>query len=186
LPASFLTESAILLQAYDDAPGGSFQSREFGLFDATLGAILFVAYHEMGHALVDQLALPITGREEDAVDALAAVLTTADPEHDVLPSLSAALLFDAYAELGGVPTIRDYAGEHLLDRQRVYQFLCYVLGTDPDELWEDLVGPGVLPPARANLCPDEWEQVAYGWFTILAPYVKEDSEFAQQVEEAER
>ena len=29
---------------------------------------LFVFYHELGHALIDMLDLPVTGREEDAVD----------------------------------------------------------------------------------------------------------------------
>ena len=33
-----------------------------------LNATDFILYHEMGHALVTELGLPITGREEDAVD----------------------------------------------------------------------------------------------------------------------
>jgi hypothetical protein len=38
------------------------------------GTIMFALMHETGHALVDVLALPVTGREEDAVDQLATKL----------------------------------------------------------------------------------------------------------------
>ena len=33
----------------------------------------FVLYHEMGHMLIDQLGIPVLGREEDAVDNVAAM-----------------------------------------------------------------------------------------------------------------
>ncbi|MBV1860831.1 MAG: DUF4344 domain-containing metallopeptidase, partial [Nannocystaceae bacterium] len=32
------------------------------------GAVFFAFLHEVGHALVDQLKMPVTGKEEDAVD----------------------------------------------------------------------------------------------------------------------
>jgi hypothetical protein len=35
------------------------------------GNVLFVAAHELGHALVSEMKLPILGREEDAADVLA-------------------------------------------------------------------------------------------------------------------
>jgi 3'-phosphoadenosine 5'-phosphosulfate sulfotransferase len=39
--------------------------------EAVDGAVNFIMYHEVGHALVDVMDLPVTGREEDAVDQLA-------------------------------------------------------------------------------------------------------------------
>src|SRR5690606_4146412 len=36
----------------------------------TAASLEFILYHEAGHALVRRLDLPITGREEDAVDQL--------------------------------------------------------------------------------------------------------------------
>ncbi|MBD0320886.1 MAG: hypothetical protein ICV87_11170, partial [Gemmatimonadetes bacterium] len=41
---------------------------------AVSDALLFTTLHEVGHALVDVLDIPIAGREEDAVDQLAAVM----------------------------------------------------------------------------------------------------------------
>ena len=39
------------------------------------GNVLATFYHEVGHALIDQLSLPVFAREEDAADSFALVLT---------------------------------------------------------------------------------------------------------------
>lgn len=39
-----------------------------------VGAWLFIFFHELGHALIDLYDLPITGKEEDAVDDFSSVL----------------------------------------------------------------------------------------------------------------
>ena len=39
--------------------------------DYVSGVLSFVFLHELGHALIHELALPITGREEDVADQLA-------------------------------------------------------------------------------------------------------------------
>ena len=41
---------------------------------ASVSTYLWVLFHELGHALVDILDLPVVGQEEDAVDAFATVL----------------------------------------------------------------------------------------------------------------
>jgi hypothetical protein len=40
------------------------------------GNLYFLGYHELGHALVSELDLPVVGREEDAVDRLAIWMMT--------------------------------------------------------------------------------------------------------------
>ena len=45
-----------------------------GAGEAVAGATLFTLLHELGHALIDLWDLPITGREEDAVDQLATII----------------------------------------------------------------------------------------------------------------
>src|SRR4051812_6372549 len=47
-----------------------------------LGNTVFILYHELGHALIDLLGLPVLGHEEDAADNLASImmiLEQADP-----------------------------------------------------------------------------------------------------------
>ena len=55
--------------------------------EAVAGAFTAILLHEVGHALVSVLEIPITGREEDAVDQLSAwVLIEADMADAVLSS----------------------------------------------------------------------------------------------------
>ena len=60
-----------LVEDLDDALGG--EGGDEGA-QAVSDALLFTTLHEVGHALVDVLDIPIAGREEDAVDQLAAVM----------------------------------------------------------------------------------------------------------------
>src|SRR4029078_13036153 len=70
---------------------------ESGKFDrdevkaAVLSTTRFVLHHELGHALVDLLNLPVTGKEEDAVDQLATVvLLSSDNDADTVSGLAGA------------------------------------------------------------------------------------------------
>lgn len=129
----------------------------------------FILAHEMGHALVHQLNLPITGREEDAVDGFAAYLLADDPQFGPMTAISSAIFFDAYSRVRGELRQEDFADEHSILEQRVYQFLCWVYGSDPAQ-FKSLVGKGLLPKSRAMRCPAEWAQVTSAWDTLLAPY----------------
>ncbi len=41
------------------------------LIEFVVGNVLFVATHEMGHAVISEMELPVLGRQEDAADDLA-------------------------------------------------------------------------------------------------------------------
>jgi hypothetical protein len=129
----------------------------------------FIIAHEIGHALVHVLDIPVTGREEDAVDGFAAYLLADNPKFGPLTALSAALFFDAYRQLRGKLTDEDFADEHSVLEQRIYQFTCWVYGSDPQE-FRSLVGRQGLPRERAARCPDEWAQLKRSWDRLLAPH----------------
>src|SRR5262245_2197605 len=42
-----------------------------GMVEFTLGNIFFSLFHELGHAAVTEMGLPVLGREEDAADSFA-------------------------------------------------------------------------------------------------------------------
>ncbi len=135
--------------------------------------VVFVLFHEIGHALVDIYDLPITGKEEDAVDDLAAIISAQAGEEGQVVILSAVTHFGAQAEL------LDESGEelafwdeHSLDHQRMYSLACLLYGSDP-ETFEDLVGDDGLPEERAERCPYEYEQKSRAWERILDPYFKD-------------
>jgi hypothetical protein len=130
-------------------------------------ALLFTLLHEVGHALVHVLEIPVTGREEDAVDQLAALIL-ADGTQD-----------GDEAALNGVRGLPDdgqldelaFADEHALTAQRFYNVVCLLYGQDPDT-YASWVEDGTLPPERAERCPVEYERTARSWDTLLAPYLK--------------
>jgi len=136
---------------------------------AMLYSMFFVLYHEMGHALVDVLDLPTTGREEDAVDQLATlVLIESGVEGE-----DAALTGATWFGLKGAQQTDDLAfwDEHSLDQQRFYDIICLIYGKNPAHSW--LIEEGILPEERAIRCEQEYLRASNSWDAILAPYTKE-------------
>ncbi|MGA5561972.1 DUF4344 domain-containing metallopeptidase [Streptomyces platensis] len=122
----------------------------------------------MGHALQRQLPLANLGLEEDAADGFASFYTV--NEVGPGPSLATALLFDELAREEGRLTLEGLSSDHPVTQQRVFNFLCYLEGSDPKRFSGPLVGPGYLPKTRAPLCPQAWAMLNYGWWTQLKPH----------------
>ena len=133
--------------------------------EAAEGAFSLVLFHELGHALVHVLELPITGREEDAVDQLAAwALIEGDAGDEAV--LNSALTYYRSAEKsGGQVSAAEFADEHSLNLQRFYNLVCWVYGSNPQK-HAGLVG-NALPEARAARCPSEYQQIDKSWSTLL-------------------
>jgi hypothetical protein len=131
-------------------------------------ALLFTTLHEVGHALVNVLGLPVTGREEDAVDQLAAlILVDGSDGGDV-------------AAINGVRGLPDdeqlddlaFADEHALNGQRFYNVLCLVYGQNP-AAHPEWASDGTLPESRAERCTEEYDQTRAAWDKLLGPYLKD-------------
>ncbi len=162
VPGTFLTQERKAMRI-------ELRGTDIKATDGMVWANEFIVAHEMGHALVHELAIPVTGREEDAVDGFAAYLLADNPKFGPSTALSAALFFDAYRQLRGKLKDADFADEHSILEQRIYQFLCWVYGSDPAQ-FRSLVGRGGLPRARAVRCGDEWAQLKRSWDVLLAPH----------------
>lgn len=133
-----------------------------------VGLIVFIFAHEIGHALVDVYDLPITGREEDAVDQLATL--------GLLQSVSADKFLTSISEFFLTKGILDtltselvFWDEHSLDLQRYYNIICLQYGKDPQK-YKSLVTSGYLPQERAINCQDEYEKISKSWKVLLLPY----------------
>jgi hypothetical protein len=131
--------------------------------------VIATFYHELGHALIDVLALPVLGREEDAADHLSVILM-----NDIWEEESAAQILTSDATSYQLMAERDAAGgldglfadEHSLNIQRYYNVVCLFYGANPEEragLADDLG----LPPERKDRCPDEYDQAAGSWDAVL-------------------
>jgi hypothetical protein len=68
------------------------------------------------------------------------------------------------------PKMRDFADEHGLPAQRFFNLLCIAYGAHP-ELFADIAKKQFLPPARAEGCADEYEQVAHAVQKLMHPHI---------------
>jgi Putative metallopeptidase len=177
IPASFLTQNYDVLKKFVAAvdrkggPPSVLAGDKFNANALLAGAEQFIVAHEMGHALIHQLLLPLTGLEEDSADGFASFFSIND-RLGPYPALAAAALFDELASSAGNPTVDDFASDHPITKQRVYNFLCVVLGGGDQKSRQELISDKLVPAVRAPVCPLEAAQLNYGWWTVLTPHLK--------------
>src|SRR3954465_5095085 len=128
------------------------------LVEFIIGNTLFVMSHEMGHGLINELNIPVLGREEDAADAFAVVTAM-----KLGPKFSERVLHEA--TMGWVLSSKEdkkeknaiaYYDEHGLDLQRAYNVVCFMVGSDPEK-HKALAEKTKLPEERQSSCVWDWK-----------------------------
>jgi hypothetical protein len=158
------------------------------LTNAVLGALEFIFYHELGHALIDIFEIPFTGKEEDAVDQFSTIFLLSS-DLGVESALSGASFFYL---VGSTNDSLNFWDEHSLDQQRFYNIVCLVYGSDP-ETYQSLVlqqtkgfmlssPTGYLPKERAERCPSEYYDISRSWSTLYASYVPSNAPTTETAE----
>jgi hypothetical protein len=153
---------ALLAEVFLPADGSWTQEAQ----DQISGAIWFIMMHEVGHALVHQLDLPITGREEDVADQLAVWTLMETGEKGAQAAYAGTLALqpatDQFEQY-------EFADEHSLGPVRLFNVLCWIYGSDPDK-YGAILADGHLPEERAVRCPGEWDRMSKAWQRLLSPY----------------
>ncbi len=143
---------------------------------ATAGvyAALFIFFHEFGHALRDILDLPVTGREEDAVDQFSTMLLIDAGSQDGV--LMGAQFFGIESQRHNDSKTENlpFWDEHSLEQQRFYNILCLLYGSNP-QAYQGLVDSGALPKPRAARCPAEYTNINKAWTRLLAPHLTQEA-----------
>lgn len=131
------------------------------------GNVLAIFYHELGHALIDVMALPVLGQEEDAADVLSVVLTDQLWEEAQARQVAraTALSFLLSAQQTSFDDVA-WWGVHGPDLQRHFNTVCLFYGADP-ELRADFAEEFGLPDDRAEGCADEYGVAASSWGVYL-------------------
>jgi hypothetical protein len=167
--AVFCYEYAELIQRHTPkvaTPGGVTRD------DANIGGILDTILHEVGHAVIDMLDLPVLGREEDAADFFSVFLQLQFPPDD------ARRLIEGVAFMMGSEARQDFmekqrphmfAGPHGLNAQRYYNVLCLAYGAN-SAMFDD-VAPAGLPAWRAGDCGDEYALLKRAFDRLVLPHV---------------
>ena len=138
--------------------------------DAIVGPLLDVFLHESGHAVFDQLKVPVLGREEDAADLFSAYFMLQLGKEDA----RRLILGNAYqykADIGSAQIpVTKFADEHGIPAQRFFNVLCIAYGAD-QKLFADVVEKGYLPKERAEGCDVEYEQAAFALTKLIGPNI---------------
>jgi hypothetical protein len=131
------------------------------------GAFLFLLFHEFGHALIDMLELKSGGREEDVADQVSMkMLLSMSAEAKGI--LSGVLW---YFESGDSLATEDaLADEHSLDKQRLYNIMCWTYGSDTDA-FAYLAEEVQELRARATHCKDEYKKVTQWFEAAIQPHL---------------
>ncbi len=147
----------------------SAQKIDADLGDYVRANTIFLLYHELGHALIDLLRLPVYGQEEDAADVLGVVLSELinDEDDNQYIMLAAA---DNFAKMAEKAASEGYEAAlwdtHGQDLQRYYTILCLHYGADPEgrnhiALEQD------LPEERRETCAEEYTLAEESWGPVL-------------------
>ena len=143
------------------------------LVEFVAGNMLFVGFHEMGHALVNQLHLPVLGREEDAVDAFATLAMLQEgTEFSVNVLVQAArgwfLLDRRDRKQGNMLTFYD---DHGLDKQRAYAVVCLMVGSDAKQ-FKELADWVQMPEGRQQTCRNDYTGAKESWDLVLKSFLR--------------
>ena len=136
--------------------------------------VLATLYHEIGHALIDKMELPVFAREEDAADTFAVIVTDflLSPEKAELVTWASA---DQYLQLNHSSKNYDpdYSDVHSHDLVRFYNTICLYYGGDV-ELRDDFAEENGLPEDRAETCESERELAERSWLAVLKQIERTD------------
>lgn len=127
-----------------------------------------IFYHEVGHCLVGELDLPITGREEDAADDLAAISLAEGGDYGSEVAFASAQFFELLSRRRDTKDL-PFWDEHSLEMQRCYNILSIFYGCDPNryQFIEKIV-----PAKRLAKSEREFKHKQRSWDRILNQHLR--------------
>ncbi len=131
----------------------------------TLDGLTFTMLHEMGHALIGENEIGVSGGEEDNVDDLAGLILIQAKKPEWAANGPIALM---QLDQGDKP---QYFDEHSITQQRLGNILCMIFGSDPQGQKLILERVPELRP-RAPKCPKEYAQRDKFWTKALEPFAR--------------
>lgn len=163
------------IRAFDKSPRlnkMSPQAKE-QLVEFVIGNTLFVMAHEMGHGLINEMNMPVLGREEDAADSFAVVTALkmgSEFSERVLIEAAKGWVLSSKRDKKQGNALAFY-DEHGLDLQRAYNVVCFMVGSDPKK-YKALATDTKLPEQRQTSCAYEWKNTAWSWDEMLKPHLR--------------
>ena len=167
-----LDAASIALGSSPRFKGRSSQYRQ-KLAEFVSGNILFVICHEVAHAAMTQMKLPVLGRAEDAADSFATLrlirIGSAFSRRVLAEATKGWFLSARRDQETGDKVV--YYDEHGLDQQRAYQIVCLMVGSDKNK-FKDLASETKLPEDRQDSCAEDYSDASYAWDSLLKSHLR--------------
>jgi hypothetical protein len=167
-----VAEAAKMLATHPRFRGMSESQREKAV-EFVAGNLIFVLGHEAGHAVIRQMDIPVTGREEDAADIFAtlmALMCTDDFADRVLANAALGWFFSDRRGRRRGDTL-DYYDEHGLDLQRAYGVVCLMVGSNMTK-YAAVAAVAKLPAQRQQTCVDDFLNAEWSWGNVLKAHLR--------------
>jgi hypothetical protein len=139
--------------------------------EVIVGGFIDAIFHELGHALFDILKIPVFGREEDAADQMSAFVMLQFGKDVARTTIKGAAF--TYLNSKNPRARTEFADEHGAPAQRFFNYICLAYGGEP-EAFKEYVDQGILPKARAEQCPREYQLVRRAFAKTILPHVDLD------------
>ena len=143
------------------------------LVEFIMGNTLFTMAHEIGHGLINEMNMPVLGREEDAADTFAVVnalkMASVFTERVLIAATKGWVLAAKRDKKHG--NALAFYDEHGLDLQRAYNVVCFMVGSDPEK-YKALAAETKLPEYRQSSCVVDWKNTAWSWDEMLKPHLR--------------
>jgi hypothetical protein len=167
-----LDAAASALDRYPRFRGLTPEHREL-IAEFMAGNTLFIALHELSHAVTAQMQLPALDRKEDAADAFAVVelakLAPALSDHVLEQAAKGWFVSDQRAQDNGNTVA--YFDDHGIDRERAERIACLMVGAGGGK-FQRLAAETKLPQERRDGCAAEYEAAAKTWDDALKPRLR--------------
>lgn len=133
--------------------------------------VAFILLHELGHALIHELDLPVVGREEDAADEFATLISLQLlGSQGTQMALTSAQWFSLMGQSQTVLQEVPFWDEHSLDKQRFFKILCLIYGSNPTAN-EAIVKP-LVPYTRLRVALERHSKKVERWQRLLGPQAR--------------
>jgi len=174
---------AVRARANDPRFKGLTEKQRRERIEFVAGNILFALAHEVGHLLIAELGLPVLGREEDAADTFAVMnllnMNYSFSNRILMQSARGWFLSDRRNEREKVPMA--FYDEHALDKQRAYNIVCLMVGSNPEN-FRELATTTKMPEERQRTCRSDYINASWSWKELLAPHLRKPDQTQIKIE----
>ena len=142
-------------------------SQQAEAMDVAMHDAMFTLYHESGHMLIDELKLPVLGKEEDAADALAIIqiIESVQDKAELVRTLNDVADDWYYSSLRATKADMTAYDDHSLDIQRANAIVCMMVGADPEEFGQKATDYGLSENDQSD-CADDYDKTLASWTTV--------------------